>query len=197
MNVDLEELAAVIEQLDQAEFSELRFEKGDFRLHVRRGCAECAAPDGSVSLGSSQAAPAPVDPATAPPASGPAPTPAPAPRAVTATAAVETSAPTASVTPADTGATGPRLDPEDLPAGHVLVSAPMLGTFYSGPQPGAAPFVQVGDAVGPETTLCIIEVMKLMNSVPAGTSGEIAAVYLSDGDLAEFDQPLFAVKVSA
>ena len=177
MNVDLEELAAIIEQLDQAEFSELRFEKGDFRLHVRRGGHDCGfsdgPPSGSVSGSASGSVSGSVNNTAGPTQTVPArAAPAPSP-------------------------TGGGLDPDHLPEGHLLVRAPMLGTFYSAPKPGAAPFVQVGDAVGPETTLCIIEVMKLMNSVPAGTSGEIAAVYLSDGDLAEFDQPLFAVKVSA
>ena len=190
MNADLEELAAIIEQLDQAEFSELRFEKGDFRLHVRRGGHDCGSVEGANA--SLQAAPS-----VAPPSPFPAAAAAAAPAASSPAgddAAPTTPAPATATAPSSTGRA---LDPDDLPEDHLLVRAPMLGTFYSAPKPGAAPFVQVGDVVGPETTLCIIEVMKLMNSVPAGTSGEIAAVYLSDGDLAEFDQPLFAVKVSA
>lgn len=173
MNFDLEELAAIIEQLDQTEFTDFRFEHGDLRLHVSRG--------GSGSG---------IEPFTAPAASSaPASAPAPNPETPAAT-------PAASV-PAASAASGTGLDPQNLPEGHVVVKAPMLGTFYGAPKPGAAPFVTVGDAVGPETTLCIIEVMKLMNSVPAGVSGEVAAVFLADGDLAEFEQPLFAVKVSA
>lgn len=191
MNVDLEELAAIIEQLDQAEFSELRFEKGDFRLHVRRGGHDCGPLDSASS--SLQAVPAAAPPAPSSPA-----VPAAAALASPATAGQDAATTTPVPNPATApSSTGGSLDPDDLTEDHILVRAPMLGTFYSAPKPGAAPFVQVGDAVGPETTLCIIEVMKLMNSVPAGTSGEIAAVYLSDGDLAEFDQPLFAVKVSA
>lgn len=168
MNLDLEELAAIIEQLDQADFTELHYEKGDFRLHVRRGGQVSDPVEWAPAADSTDAAPSSATSAPAP--SGPAAAPAPS---------------------------GGGLDPGNLPEGHVLVKAPMLGTFYGAPKPGAAPFVQVGDTVGPTTTLCIIEVMKLMNSVPAGVSGEVATVFLADGELAEFDQPLFAVKVSA
>lgn len=171
MNVDLEELAAIIEQLDRTEFTELHYEKGDLRLHVSRG-GHLPAPD----------APAPAPhPAAQPPAADP------------------TAPPNAAVPAASRAAAGSTggLDPMDLPEGYVAVRAPMLGTFYSTPKPGAAPFVEVGDAVEPDTALCIIEVMKLMNSVPAGVSGEVAAVFLKDGELAEFDQPLYAVKVAS
>lgn len=173
MNFDLEELAAIIEQLDRTEFTDFRFEHGDLRLHVSRGGSGAGV----------QPFPAPAAPS--PPASAPAPDP--APRAATPAA-----------TPAVTGpASGTGLDPQNLPDGYAAVTAPMLGSFYGAPKPGSVPFVQVGDAVGPDTTVCIIEVMKLMNSVPAGVSGEVAAVFLQDGDLAEFGQPLFAVKMSA
>jgi acetyl-CoA carboxylase biotin carboxyl carrier protein len=181
MNLDLEELAAIIEQLDQADFTEFRYEKGDLRLHVRRDGHDAGPLDWAA------AAPSPL--ASSPAAIAPAPAVAQASTPAAPDASVPVAAPAPSA--------GAGLDPANLPEGHVVVKAPMLGTFYGAPKPGAAPFVTVGDTVGPETTLCIIEVMKLMNSVPAGASGEIAAVFLADGDLAEFDQPLFAVKVSA
>jgi acetyl-CoA carboxylase biotin carboxyl carrier protein len=190
MNLDLEELAAIIEQLEQADFTEFRYEKGDLRLHVRRDGHDAGPADRAPAAGSQPVAPVAQAPtssaAVGTPGSAAAPPPAAAP--VPAPAA-----------PAPAAAQAPPagLDPANLPEGHVVVRAPMLGTFYGAPKPGAAPFVSVGDAVGPESTLCIIEVMKLMNSVPAGVSGEIAAVFLADGDLAEFDQPLFAVQVSA
>lgn len=72
----------------------------------------------------------------------------------------------------------------------VAVKAPMLGTFYAAPKPGAPPFVSVGQAVSPDDNLCIIEVMKLMNYVKAGTRGTIAHIAVSNGDLVEFDQAL-------
>jgi acetyl-CoA carboxylase biotin carboxyl carrier protein len=70
----------------------------------------------------------------------------------------------------------------------------MLGTFYGAEAPGAAPFVEVGGTVGPETTVCIIEVMKMMNSVPAGVSGTIVEIVAENGQLVEYGEPLFRVK---
>jgi acetyl-CoA carboxylase biotin carboxyl carrier protein len=73
------------------------------------------------------------------------------------------------------------------------IPSPMLGTFYRSEAPGAAPFVEVGGQVGPETTVCIIEVMKMMNSVPAGISGTIAEIVCENGQLVEYGEPLFRV----
>jgi acetyl-CoA carboxylase biotin carboxyl carrier protein len=75
------------------------------------------------------------------------------------------------------------------------IKAPMLGTFYGAPKPGAAPFVPHGASITKDTVIGIIEVMKLMNSVSAGVEGEIAEVLVRDGDLVEFDQVLMRVKV--
>jgi len=79
--------------------------------------------------------------------------------------------------------------------GLVTIDSPMLGTFYRAETPGAAPFVAVGDEVGPDTTVCIVEVMKMMNSVPARVSGTIAEVVAENGQLVEFGEPLFRVRV--
>ena len=72
----------------------------------------------------------------------------------------------------------------------------MLGTFYSAPKPGEKPFVEVGRLVDSDTVVCIVEVMKLMNSVRAGVAGQIVEVYAQDGDLVEFEQPLFAIRAT-
>ena len=77
--------------------------------------------------------------------------------------------------------------------GLQTVTSPMLGTFYRAEAPGAAPFVEVGAKVDPETTVCIIEVMKMMNSVPAGVSGTIAEITADNGQLVEYGDPLFRV----
>lgn len=74
------------------------------------------------------------------------------------------------------------------------IRAPMLGTYYSAPKPGAAPFVSVGSRVEPDMVVGIIEVMKLMNSTSAGISGEIVEILVKDGDLVEYDQPLMRVR---
>jgi acetyl-CoA carboxylase biotin carboxyl carrier protein len=65
------------------------------------------------------------------------------------------------------------------------VRAPLLGTFYRAPRPGAPPFVNVGSTVGPGTVVCIIETMKLMNSVTAGVSGTVAEILLANAQFAE------------
>ena len=67
----------------------------------------------------------------------------------------------------------------------------MVGTFFSAPSPDAPPFVKVGDHVGPDTTVCIIEAMKVFNEIPAGLSGQIVAVLAQNGDAVEYGQPLF------
>jgi acetyl-CoA carboxylase biotin carboxyl carrier protein len=74
------------------------------------------------------------------------------------------------------------------------VRAPMLGTFYGAPKPGAAPFVAVGGHVTADTAVGIIEVMKLMNSISAGVDGVVVEVLAHDGDLVEFDQVLMRVR---
>ena len=76
----------------------------------------------------------------------------------------------------------------------LAISAPMLGTFYRAEAPGAAPFVDVGARVEPDTVVCLIEVMKMMNSIPAGVSGTIAEICAQNGELVEYGEPLFRVE---
>jgi acetyl-CoA carboxylase biotin carboxyl carrier protein len=157
MDIDLEELAAMVELLKAAEFSEFRYEKGDLRIVIRRGDAAPAGDD------------SPVRPPTSLPTTG-------------------TDSRTARGRPATKAA------PPNAPVeGADVITAPLLGTFYARSQPGEAPFVKVGDVVGPDTVLCIVEVMKLMNSVNAGCHGVIAAVHAEDGQLVEFGQALFSI----
>jgi acetyl-CoA carboxylase biotin carboxyl carrier protein len=73
------------------------------------------------------------------------------------------------------------------------IEAPMLGTFYRTESPAHPPFVEVGDRVGPDSVVCLIEVMKLMNHIQAGVSGTIVEVLARSGELVEFGQPLFRV----
>jgi acetyl-CoA carboxylase biotin carboxyl carrier protein len=74
------------------------------------------------------------------------------------------------------------------------ISAPMPGTFYRSEGPGMAPFVDVGAQVEPDTVVCIIEIMKMMNSVPAGVSGTIVEVCAEDAQLVGDGEPLFRVQ---
>jgi acetyl-CoA carboxylase biotin carboxyl carrier protein len=78
--------------------------------------------------------------------------------------------------------------------GLVAIEAPMLGTFYRAPSPGAPPFVEVGASVEPDTVVCLIEVMKMMNPVNAGVAGTIAEVCAENAALVEYGAPLFRVR---
>ena len=74
-----------------------------------------------------------------------------------------------------------------------LIKSPIVGTFYSAPNPESPSYVKVGDHVGPETTVCIVEAMKVFNQIPAEVSGKIIAVLVENGQPVEFGQPLFKV----
>jgi acetyl-CoA carboxylase biotin carboxyl carrier protein len=76
----------------------------------------------------------------------------------------------------------------------VEIRAPMLGTFYGAPKPGASPFVAIGTRITADSAVGIIEVMKLMNSVAAGVEGVLVEVLVRDGDLVEFEQVLMRVR---
>jgi acetyl-CoA carboxylase biotin carboxyl carrier protein len=78
--------------------------------------------------------------------------------------------------------------------GGAEVPAPLLGTFYHAPRPGAEPFIKLGDMVTPDTIIGIIEVMKLMNSVPAGVAGVVTAIVAGNGTLVEHGQALIRVR---
>src|SRR5690606_5980040 len=77
-------------------------------------------------------------------------------------------------------------------SGHV-VKAPMVGTFYRSPNPGAAPFIDVGQSVKEGDTLCIIEAMKLLNEIEADKSGVIKEILVENGQPVEYGQPLFVI----
>lgn len=86
--------------------------------------------------------------------------------------------------------------PGPAPAGTRDILSPMVGTFYRRPSPDASPFVQVGDRLGKDTVVCIVEAMKLNNEIKAEFEGELLEVLAEDGEPVEFDQPLFRVKVA-
>ncbi|MFS0672775.1 acetyl-CoA carboxylase biotin carboxyl carrier protein [Ornithinibacillus sp. 179-J 7C1 HS] len=74
------------------------------------------------------------------------------------------------------------------------ITSPMVGTFYSAPNPDSDPFVSVGSSVSKDTVVCIVEAMKLFNEIEAEVSGEIVEVLVENGELVEYGQPLFRVK---
>jgi acetyl-CoA carboxylase biotin carboxyl carrier protein len=99
---------------------------------------------------------------------------------------VSAAAPAAPAAPAAAPAAPSRAD-------HT-VTAPMVGTFYAAPTPGAKPFVDIGSEVNVGDTLCIIEAMKMMNQIESDKAGRVTAVLVKNGDPVEFGQPLFIIE---
>jgi acetyl-CoA carboxylase biotin carboxyl carrier protein len=79
-------------------------------------------------------------------------------------------------------------------ANEHVVTAPMVGTFYSSASPGAKPFVEIGSEVKEGQVLCIIEAMKMMNQIESDKSGKVTAIMATNGDPVEFGQPLFVIE---
>jgi acetyl-CoA carboxylase biotin carboxyl carrier protein len=75
-----------------------------------------------------------------------------------------------------------------------IIPSPIVGTFYRAPSPNVDPFVKIGSNVGPESVVCIIEAMKLMNEIQAEASGEVVKIYVENGQPVEYGQPLFGIK---
>lgn len=107
------------------------------------------------------------------------------------------SAPTPAVpppaTPVPVVTPGQRADDEK----HIVfIKSPMVGTFYGRPNPEAESFVKIGTRISPDTTVCIIEAMKVFNEIPAEVSGTIVAILADDEDAVDFGKPLFKVDTS-
>ena len=177
MSFTHDDVQRIIQLLNTSHFDELHLEADGIKLDLRRnGAGRGTAAGGGV---------APATPQTSNPASAPV---ASASSTATASAVSANTAPSATL---DAKASEP------TSAGALLeVRAPMLGVFYRAPKPGADPFVSPGSVVQPDTVIGIIEVMKLMNSVPANLSGEVVEVLAKDGDLVEYDQVLMRIRAS-
>jgi acetyl-CoA carboxylase biotin carboxyl carrier protein len=104
-------------------------------------------------------------------------------------------APGAAASPA-TGVAGAAAAPAPSPAPSPdsIVTAPMVGTFYAAPAPGARPFVEIGSEVKPGDVLCIIEAMKMMNQIECDKAGRVVSVLVKNGDPVEFGQTLFIIE---
>ncbi|HLU14903.1 MAG TPA: acetyl-CoA carboxylase biotin carboxyl carrier protein [Burkholderiaceae bacterium] len=106
-------------------------------------------------------------------------------------AAVAAQAPAPAAAAPAAPAAAPATAPAE-PSGHVI-KAPMVGTFYRAPNPGASPFVEVGQSVKEGDPLCIIEAMKLLNEIEADKSGVIREILVENGEPVEYGQPLFVI----
>ncbi len=165
-NFDLAHIREIVGLMAENDLTLFHFEKQGSKLELRRGSDFEAAKELLKHLPAAQAAPIALAPA--------APAPAPAPLAAPTPAA----APSAAV-PVASGPT---------------INSPMVGTFYRSTAPGEKPFVNIGDSVDENTTVCIIEAMKVMNEIKAEMRGTIARVLVEDGKPVQYGQPLFELK---
>ena len=113
----------------------------------------------------------------------------PKPGTVTATAA-----PAAAPPPAPAATVAAPAEPVAPPVRGQQVTAPMVGTFYSGPAPGSKSFVEIGTEVKPGDTLCVIEAMKMMNQIESEFAGRVVSILVENGSPVEFGQPLFVIE---
>jgi acetyl-CoA carboxylase biotin carboxyl carrier protein len=116
---------------------------------------------------------------------------------------IQTGAPAATPAPAPAAAPSPMAASSPAPAAVavddaniIYITSPMVGTFYQASGPDAPPFISIGDSVGPDTTVCILEAMKVFNEIPAECSGKILARLAENGDAIEYGQKLFKVQKS-
>lgn len=112
-----------------------------------------------------------------------------APMQVAPSATPQPAAPVTISAPADAGQ--PAIS---LSAGEIAITAPLVGTFYRSPKPGAPPFVEVGTKVAKGDTLCIVEVMKLMNSIKAEAAGTVKQILVEDGKAVEYGQTIIVIE---
>lgn len=166
---NLKELKAIAEWVNlSGDIREISLKVGDIELFMSRNDGSARAT--SASVADSTPAPAPNQEA-APPVQETTPAAAPAP------------------TTDSTGSGEGNLAP-----GEVVVEAPMVGTFYAAPRPGAPAFVSSGDAVQKGSILGIVEVMKLMNNLEAKISGTVSRILVENGQAVEYGQPLMVIR---
>ncbi|MFD2870817.1 acetyl-CoA carboxylase [Kurthia sp. 3B1D] len=165
----IQEIREIIKLIDSSSIDEFSLNEEGTKLKLKKNAGQVVVAE----------APKAVAQAVAPVA---APAAAPAPKTEAAPAA-----PKAEAAPA------PKAEVAADANLHKIVS-PMVGTFYQSPSPDADVFVKVGDKVGEETVVCIVEAMKLFNEIEAEVTGEIVEILVKDGELVEYGQPLFLVK---
>lgn len=163
MELSRDDVFKIIKLVEESGYDEVRLEIGDFKLCVQKHGAGGQRVVEFSGTGETGRGPA-VD----------------APRPVPTTAMAASPAPASRAE-------------EPFPEGAVVVRAPMLGTFYRAPAPGERPFVEVGSKVAPDDTLCLVEVMKLFNSIKAGVAGRVVGILAENATMVEHGQPLMVI----
>lgn len=164
--MDIRKIKKLIELLEESAVSEIEIKEGEESVRIARsGPAEVAGGAGRPPTVQVTAAPAAASPSAA----------APAARSARPAAAESPAEPTAG-------------------EGEHMVTAPMVGTYYAAPSPGAKPYVEIGDEVEVGQVLCTIEAMKMMNQIESDVAGRIRAALVKNGEPVEFGQPLFIIE---
>ncbi|HAF16373.1 MAG TPA: acetyl-CoA carboxylase biotin carboxyl carrier protein [Blastocatellia bacterium] len=166
----MDELRELIQLIRENDFTEFELEREGFRVRFRRGAEAGASETGASGVTTSQ------ESATKQPAG--------------TSTTTETKVTTTSAAHPGAKAQTEASEDQDL----YIIPSPIVGTFYRAPSPNADSFVKIGSSVEPETVVCIIEAMKLMNEIQAETSGEVAKIYVENGQPVEYGQPLFGLK---
>ena len=179
-SLNMDELRELVELIAEHGFTDFELEREGFRVRLGRELA----PQASASTPSQTAVGA--QPSSSASAS----------QSPTATGGGVTTqgggAPPAATTPEASAQEAETAPSED--EGLHIIPSPIVGTFYRSPSPTAEAFVRLGSHVNPDTVVCIIEAMKLMNEIQAETSGEVVKIYVENGQPVEYNQPLFGIK---
>ena len=174
MELTHEDVLAILEILERSNVEYLEVEVGATRLVADRSGARATCRENALHGAAGVATPAP------------APAPAPVP--------VQASAPApAQVEPPASAVMAPVVADPEL----VTVTAPVVGVFYRAPEPGAPPFVEVGSHVDEGSTVGLVEVMKMFNSVTAPVRGEVVELLVENEEFVEFGQPLIVLRPKA
>ncbi|MEP6718093.1 MAG: acetyl-CoA carboxylase biotin carboxyl carrier protein [bacterium] len=165
LSVNMDELRELIQLIRENDFTEFELEREGYRVRFRRGGDVTPEPSASDTTGATRTT---LSTTTGAEAKG------------------STPAPTHPGAKAQTAA----FEDQDL----YIIPSPIVGTFYRTPSPNADSFVKIGSRVEPDTVVCIIEAMKLMNEIQAEATGEVAKIYVENGQPVEYGQPLFGIK---
>jgi acetyl-CoA carboxylase biotin carboxyl carrier protein len=165
-NLTYDDLLRIVELIKNSEqFSEFRLKVGDIEIELRRYGAPGSPGQFAATV----------------------------PRAPPSSVVASAQAPGLS-SPSPAAGSVPLSETPTWPAGSIVIRAPIIGTFYRAPEPTARPFVEIGQSVDVDTTVCIIEVMKLMNSIAAETRGTVVQILVADGAPVETGQPLIVLR---
>lgn len=169
---EVRQIALLVETLDRSTFDFLQLDVGSLKVTIGKGSPP---PTTGTPLGTHAGPPVPEHQA---------------PTTTAAAAELSTAVAVHNAPPQAARIDGPAQD------GSVTIVAPMMGRFYARPEPGAAPFVAVGEEITADTTVALIEVMKVFTAVRAGVSGVITEICVQDAQFVEYEHVLFRVRLA-